>query len=446
MPRAANDLSPLVSNANTALGAIAGQNQALDRSLVALPPFMRQANTTFVNLRAALDDLDPLVAATQAGDQGPRPCSCADLRPVAERVRPGGRATCATALRDPGQAERPHRRAARASGPREALAHRQPARDRPRSTPPSPRWTFTRPYSPDLTASSPKLGQRPSATTTPRPLRAGRAARSPAFFTLQHRHPAARPACRLTSQYDGFNNTPTGVQRASSPAVPAARRSRSPAPTHSSTTAPSPATARSDRRAARGHEASAGSLILGSPARSSRLLVVRRRSVGGQGYLEVAGYFDNGGFVVKGEEVRIAGANGGLGRLGRRVVAGRAGARNGSDDPGKAVVVMKITDPGFQDFRQDASCLIRPQSLLGEKFIDCTSHPAALRRDLGAAPADGHPRRRAGRGAALPAAREQRQAGRPRHRPGHAAPAVRPAVPPDPQQPGRRPRRAAGRT
>ncbi len=32
---------------------------------------------------------------------------------------------------------------------------------------------------------------------------------------------------------------------------------------------------------------------------------------------------------------------------------------------------MKITDPGFQDFRSDATCLIRPQSLIGEKFVDC---------------------------------------------------------------------------
>ena len=40
--------------------------------------------------------------------------------------------------------------------------------------------------------------------------------------------------------------------------------------------------------------------------------------------------------------------------------------------PGKAVVVMQIEDSGFKNFRQDASCLIRPQSLIGEKFIDCT--------------------------------------------------------------------------
>ncbi|MGK2932250.1 MAG: hypothetical protein ACSLFD_05720, partial [Solirubrobacterales bacterium] len=40
--------------------------------------------------------------------------------------------------------------------------------------------------------------------------------------------------------------------------------------------------------------------------------------------------------------------------------------------PGKAIVVLNITDKGFQDFREDASCLIRPQSLIGEKFIDCS--------------------------------------------------------------------------
>jgi hypothetical protein len=35
------------------------------------------------------------------------------------------------------------------------------------------------------------------------------------------------------------------------------------------------------------------------------------------------------------------------------------------------VLVLKINDPGFQDFRRDASCEIRPQSLIGEKYVDC---------------------------------------------------------------------------
>ena len=42
---------------------------------------MRQANTTFVNLRAALDDLDPLIADTKAVDPSLAPF-LRQLRPV----------------------------------------------------------------------------------------------------------------------------------------------------------------------------------------------------------------------------------------------------------------------------------------------------------------------------------------------------------------------------
>lgn len=59
-----NDLTSLVSNANQTMAAIASRNEDLDRSLAALPDTLRQANTTFVNLRATLDDLDPLVQAS----------------------------------------------------------------------------------------------------------------------------------------------------------------------------------------------------------------------------------------------------------------------------------------------------------------------------------------------------------------------------------------------
>ena len=56
-----DDLAALTENGNRAFGAIAAANEGLDRTLQELPPAMRQANTTFVNLRAALDDLDPLI-------------------------------------------------------------------------------------------------------------------------------------------------------------------------------------------------------------------------------------------------------------------------------------------------------------------------------------------------------------------------------------------------
>ncbi len=82
------DLSSLIVDANTALGAVSNQNEALDRSLVALPGTLRQANTTFVNLRTTLDDLDPLVDAAYPATRNLAPflrklqTAAKDSRPV----------------------------------------------------------------------------------------------------------------------------------------------------------------------------------------------------------------------------------------------------------------------------------------------------------------------------------------------------------------------------
>jgi phospholipid/cholesterol/gamma-HCH transport system substrate-binding protein len=104
------------------------------------------------------------------------------------------------------------------------------------------------------------------------------------------------------------------------------------------------------------------------------IVLIASGGSGGDGYV-VRAIFDNGGFMVKGEQVRVAGANVGeiesVGvTLPGEIDAYDKDGRQKSVD-GKAVIVMKITDPGFQDFRSDASCLIRPQSLIGEKFVDC---------------------------------------------------------------------------
>jgi ABC-type transporter Mla subunit MlaD len=80
--------------------------------------------------------------------------------------------------------------------------------------------------------------------------------------------------------------------------------------------------------------------------------------------------------MVSGEEVRVAGATVGEIESVGVTMPGEIDSydKNGKPRavPGKAVIAMKIEDPGFQDFRKDASCLIRPQSLIGEKFVDCT--------------------------------------------------------------------------
>jgi phospholipid/cholesterol/gamma-HCH transport system substrate-binding protein len=81
------ELSSAVANARTAFGAIAGQNVALDRTLRLLPPVLRQSNTTFVNLRAALDDLEPLVETAKPATKNLAPF-LAELRPVISKAVP----------------------------------------------------------------------------------------------------------------------------------------------------------------------------------------------------------------------------------------------------------------------------------------------------------------------------------------------------------------------
>jgi phospholipid/cholesterol/gamma-HCH transport system substrate-binding protein len=59
------DLTGVVGNLNATFGALGSQQDALAESVSRLPPFMRRANTTFVNLRNALDDVDPFVDAAK---------------------------------------------------------------------------------------------------------------------------------------------------------------------------------------------------------------------------------------------------------------------------------------------------------------------------------------------------------------------------------------------
>jgi phospholipid/cholesterol/gamma-HCH transport system substrate-binding protein len=101
----------------------------------------------------------------------------------------------------------------------------------------------------------------------------------------------------------------------------------------------------------------------------------------------VRAIFENSNFLVDGEEVRVAGATVGVIEA---VDVTRPGEIASYEDgrpqsaPGNAALVMKIEDPGFHDFRRDASCVIRPQSLIGEKFIDCRP---TVPRAPGSAPA-----------------------------------------------------------
>ena len=81
------DLTELVSNTNAAMRAIGDENVALQRALELLPSTLRKANTTFVNLRNTLDDLDKLVEESKPNTKELAPFFRA-LRPLVHDARP----------------------------------------------------------------------------------------------------------------------------------------------------------------------------------------------------------------------------------------------------------------------------------------------------------------------------------------------------------------------
>ncbi|MBA2630319.1 MAG: MCE family protein [Thermoleophilaceae bacterium] len=73
----------------------------------------------------------------------------------------------------------------------------------------------------------------------------------------------------------------------------------------------------------------------------------------------VRAIFDNAASLVEGEDVKIAGA-----------VVGLVDSLDVTED-NKAAVVLRIDNEDFTPWRADAQCVIRPQSLIGEKFVEC---------------------------------------------------------------------------
>jgi phospholipid/cholesterol/gamma-HCH transport system substrate-binding protein len=82
-----DDLADLVGNTNATAAAIGRENVALSRALELLPTTLRRANTTFVNLRSTLDDLDVLVAESKPATKRLAPFLRV-LRPLVEASRP----------------------------------------------------------------------------------------------------------------------------------------------------------------------------------------------------------------------------------------------------------------------------------------------------------------------------------------------------------------------
>ena len=80
-------LTELVSNTNTTMASIGDEQESLSQALSVLPQTLRKANTTFVNLRATLDDLDVLVAESKPATKD-LARFFAELRPLVRDARP----------------------------------------------------------------------------------------------------------------------------------------------------------------------------------------------------------------------------------------------------------------------------------------------------------------------------------------------------------------------
>jgi phospholipid/cholesterol/gamma-HCH transport system substrate-binding protein len=144
-----DDLAALVGNANATTAAIAAESRALSEALSLLPTTLRRGNSTFVNLRAALDDLDPLVDDSIPATKDLAPF-LRELRPLVRDAKPVI-ADLSTAVRRPGanndlvEATRKFPAFQRAASPAfksstEALQKGQPVLE------------FARPYMPELVA------------------------------------------------------------------------------------------------------------------------------------------------------------------------------------------------------------------------------------------------------------------------------------------------------
>jgi phospholipid/cholesterol/gamma-HCH transport system substrate-binding protein len=97
-------------------------------------------------------------------------------------------------------------------------------------------------------------------------------------------------------------------------------------------------------------------------AAAATVLVLGTGASDGGGNYQVRAIFDNAVSVIPGEDLKISGVK--VGRVQSIDTTGRA--------PNvKAALVLSVVSPGFQDFRADATCTIRPQSLIGEKFVEC---------------------------------------------------------------------------
>lgn len=98
---------------------------------------------------------------------------------------------------------------------------------------------------------------------------------------------------------------------------------------------------------------------------ASAVVIATSSSKGAGGPYTVWAIFDDASYAVQGEDVRIAGAP-----------VGTIKSLDVTPD-NRAAVTLGIDNSSFVPFHANASCTIRPQSLIGEEYVDCSPGTSA---------------------------------------------------------------------
>jgi phospholipid/cholesterol/gamma-HCH transport system substrate-binding protein len=362
------ELSALVDDLATTTGALAREETNLSTSIRRLPPFMRRANTTFVNLRATLDDVAPLVRESLPVAPKLRR-TLAELRPFAREAVPTVR-NLATLVKRPG-GENDLIDLAESVGPLRDQAVRDVTRNgarRPGSFPAStaslrgqmPILQQFRPYAVDFTGWLDDFSHSGIYDANGSASRSATSAN--AFASSRARSCRSRPPCARRSS-----------RRSSARGRTRAARARSSAPSTARTPTCPPACPATRPSCPRGTDAvrRLSALVLVLVVSGLALLSTGAGDTESTQGARYVVELDNAFGLVEGADVKVAGVR--AGKIASLDIDQRS-------DAYRALVAIEITQDGFGELREDVFCESRPQSLIGEYFVDCL--PGKAKRKL----------------------------------------------------------------
>ena len=373
----APQLTSLITNLNAMMGAIARENASLSQALGVLPGHAAPGQLDV--RRPALDARRPRPAA--GGVEAVAATAAAEILPPAPPAAERGDAdvheTSARSSTQPGPVQRRDRRVRRTCRALQRIGSPAFSSSITAMRKGQPVIDFLRPYSPDLVGWFRDFGQARRQLRRERPLRARdadlRHLRVPANGAAPSAQPgpavaaAGRPGERLHAPLPR-RRQPAAARRLEP--VRAGRLRLRPratcSPAHEIERLPSPQARARRRPRCCSRRSSCWSLGTGASGDDG-------------GSYRVRAIFDSASFLVPGEDVKVAG-----------VKIGTIESLDVTQD-NKAAIVLRIDDPAFQDFKQDAHCTIRLQSLIGEKFVACKpTQPKRRGRAAVAAAAQDH--------------------------------------------------------